>query len=332
VDAPSDRGTASVLVAPDKFKGTYTAPAVASALADGVLAAGASPTSLPIADGGDGTAEVLRLALGGERVEADATDALGRETKASFALLDDGRAVIDVAEASGLAAFAADERDALRASSRGTGELIVAAVACGASEVILGAGGSASTDGGDGVIAVLREAGVAPRITVVCDVQVTFERAAEVFAPQKGASAADVESLTRRLAELAARAPRDPRGAPMSGAAGGLAGGLWAHLDASLVRGAAFVLDLIDFDDHLAGSTLAITGEGQLDDQTADGKAVSEVARRAARLGIPCVAVVGRNLLARDRALALGLADVLEAGDPLAISAAARCLVTALSR
>ena len=319
----------SVLIAPDKFKGTYTAAEVAGAIATGVAAAGGVGSCLPIADGGDGTAEILRLALGGHRMHVPSSDALGRPIDASFVMLPDGRAVVDVAEASGLGRLAQDERNALQATSAGTGTLIVAAVAAGAREILLAAGGSACTDGAEGAIAVIRAAGLRPRVTVVCDVQVPFELAAPIFGPQKGASPRDVAELERRLERLARAAPRDPRRVPMTGAAGGMAGGMWAWLGARLVAGAPFVLHSLGFDERLRGANLVITGEGRIDDQTQHGKAVAEVARRSVRAGITCAAIVGRNELGDAAGRGLGLASITEAGDPSALAEAAHRLTAA---
>lgn len=316
-----------VLIAPDKFKGTYEAAAIAAAMAAGVRRAGSEPRAMPVGDGGDGTAEVLLAALGGSRRSAAVSDALGRPVRASFALLADGRVAVDVAAASGMGTLAEEELDAVAATTRGTGELIVAAIADGAREVILCAGGSATTDGGAGILEVVEGAGLRPSITVVCDVSTTFERAAAIFAPQKGATPDQVEMLAARLDRLAAALPRDPRGLPMGGAAGGLAGALWARLDARLVPGAAFVLDAIGFDRALADSSLVLTGEGRIDSQTAEGKAVSEVSGRAAAAGVDCAVIVGRDDLGPDGAAALGLRDVVVAGTPAAIEAAARTLV-----
>jgi glycerate 2-kinase len=305
-----------------------SAPEVVAAIAAGVERAGREARLRPVADGGDGTAEILRLALGGRRIRASATDALGRPMTAGFVLLDDGRAAVDAAEASGLARL--DRTDALAASSRGTGELIVAAVRAGADSVLLGAGGSACTDGAAGILAALHEAAVTPPITVICDVAVPFEEAAPIFAPQKGASPAEVEVLAARLEALAVAAPRDPRGVPMTGAAGGLSGGLWAYADAKLVPGADFVLDAIDFDSAVTGASLVLTGEGRLDPQTAHGKAVGEVAARSRRAGVRCAALVGADALGPAAAGKLGLAAVAEAGTPTDLAAAARELVEGL--
>ncbi len=306
------------LVAPDKFKGTFSAPEVAAAIAAGW------PSEFelcPVADGGEGTAQSLLDAWGGRWVETGASDPLGRSIVSSYALLGDGeRAIVEVASASGLRLLAADERDAVGATSRGTGELVADAISRGAETVYVACGGSATTDGGAGLLEAIDPD--AARLIAVCDTDIPFERAAEVFAPQKGADAAQVEDLTRRLEALAAELPRDPRGVAMSGGAGGIAGGLWAH-GAELAPGAPFVLDALDFDRRLRTADLVITGEGALDPTTLTGKAPAEVASRAGAAGIPCHAIVGRNELGREAQAELGFSSVQEAGDLTAIRAAA---------
>src|SRR5205085_5451746 len=180
--------------------------------------------------------------------------------------------------------------DPIAASTFGTGQLILAAVSEGAEVVYLGVGGSATTDGGAGALRALGRAGAlgAARLVVLCDVRTPFEEAARVYGPQKGASPDQVARLGRRLAGMARRLKRDPRGMPMTGAAGGLAGGLWAELGATLVPGASFVLDLIDFDHRMRACRAVVTGEGRLDQESLNGKAVSEVATRARQAGVPC--------------------------------------------
>jgi glycerate kinase len=305
------------LVAPDSFKGTFTASQVAAALAEGLRGGGAVADVCPVADGGEGTLDVLLDALGGTRVRATAHDPLGRPIDAAYGLLADGRtAVVETAEASGLHRVAGDERDAEAASSAGTGELIAAAARAGAQRILVAVGGSATTDGGIGAIAAIREAGGIGGVAleVLCDTREPFERAAEVFGPQKGAAAAAVARLSDRLQRLAASFPRNPRGVPMGGCAGGLSGGLWACFDAELRSGADAVLDAVDFDTRAAAAGRVVTGEGRLDDQSAEGKLVSVVARRARAAGATPYAVVGQAALsAADAHARLALADVLEA-------------------
>ncbi|MGV1047738.1 MAG: glycerate kinase [Solirubrobacterales bacterium] len=321
-----------ILVAPDSFKGTLSALEVAGALAAGIEAAGGAADLCPVADGGEGTAETLRAVLGGEVRRAACHDPLGRPIEAAFALLGDGAtAVVDTAAASGLPLLAAAEHDAERAGTRGTGELIAAALDAGADVVILGAGGSASSDGGLGAIEALRERGGlgGARLEVLCDVRTPFEDAARVFAPQKGADPAAVERLTARLQRLAAELPRDPRGVPMSGCAGGLSGGLWAAFDAELLPGAEHVLELLDFRRRLGEADLAISGEGRLDSQSLEGKAVGEIARICAALGRDLHLVVGRDSLDHRLLTGLPVRSIREARTTEALRAVGHLLARA---
>jgi glycerate kinase len=233
---------------------------------------------------------------------------------------------VETATASGLNLVPASRRDAEAASTAGTGELIAAAVRHGANRILLGVGGSATTDGGVGAVAAIEAAGGlrGTRLTVLCDVQTSFEDAATVYGPQKGADAAAVERLIARLNRIAGGLPRDPRGLPGTGAAGGLAGGLWAHYAAELVPGIDTVMDLVGFDALLGRADAVITGEGRLDDQTAEGKAVSGVVRRSRVARVPVWAVVGQSSIREDQLAAFGLAGVIEAGTPSALRAAGR--------
>ena len=306
-----------LLVAPDSFKGTLRAAEVAAAVGRGAERVVAEPPDLcPVADGGEGTAEVLLLALGGETGGAEVHDPLGRPVRAGFALVEDGgTAVVEVAAASGLALVGEEERDAEAASSAGTGELIAAAVAAGAEVVLVAAGGSATTDGGAGAIAALRDHGGlrGARLVVLADVRTPFERAAAVFGPQKGADPAAVERLTARLHARAEELPRDPRGVALTGAAGGLAGGLWAAFGARLEPGAAFVLDALDFDVRMRAARAVVVGEGRLDATTLEGKVAGEIAVRARQAGVPCHAVCGQDALSPFDKRILDLQHVLEA-------------------
>jgi len=321
--------TLPALVAPDSFKGTFSAREVAAAVAAGLRSAGREAHELPVADGGEGTMEVLVAALGGEVRTVTVSDPLGRPVEAGIALLRDGSAVVEMAQASGLSLVDEAERDAWAASTRGTGELIVAAVEAGAARVVVTVGGSATTDGGAGAIEALSEAGLGSglEMDVVCDVRVPFEDAPRVFGPQKGADPALVKRLERRLDELAAGFPRDPRGEPMTGCAGGLSGGLWAALGARLVPGAPYVLDAIGFDALMRGSAFVVTGEGALDEQTLQGKIVGEVATRCRQGGVACHAIVGRDRLDPFGERIIDLASVTEATTLAEIEAAGRALV-----
>jgi len=319
------------VVAPDDFKGTFSAREVAAAVARGLRSAGVDADELPIADGGDGTLDALLASAGGEMHAARVSDPLGRAVEARWAMLPDGEtAIVEMAEASGLRRVAPDERDAWGASTRGTGELIAAAAAAGAKHVLVAVGGSATTDGGAGAVQELRRARVEIPITVVCDVKVRFEDCAQVFGPQKGADPDMVERLAQRLQELADSAPKDPRGREMTGAAGGLSGGLWAFCDAELVDGARFVLDAVAFDERLSAATIAVSGEGRLDKQTLTGKAVAEVARRCRVACKPLHVVAGQNALGPDEARELGLAGVQVATTRDELEAAGRTLAIEL--
>jgi glycerate 2-kinase len=288
------RAVPRVVAVPDKLRGTATARAAAAAIGRGAAAAGWRCDEVPVADGGEGTLDVL----GGPNRTTTVTGPLGEPVAARWRL--GGRtAVIEMAEASGLALVGgAEGNDPVGASTAGTGELIAAAVDAGARRVLVGLGGSATTDGGLAALRSLyplhRFAGV--DIVALCDVRTPFVAAAEVFAPQKGASSAQVELLRRRLARLAdvylADHGVDVRALEGAGAAGGLAGGL-AVAGASLAGGFDAVADELDLPDAVEGADLVITAEGFLDEQSFDGKVVGGVAELAVAAGVPCVAVVG---------------------------------------
>jgi glycerate kinase len=324
----------AILVAPDSFKGTFSAPAVAAAIGRGLERAGFPPPDLcPVADGGEGTMAALLVTLGGSTEGAEVGDPLGRPVQAAFGLIEDGAtAIVEVAEASGLGRVAEAERDAEAASTRGTGELIVAAVEAGAQVVLVAAGGSATTDGGAGAIEAIGDAGGlgGARLVVLCDVRTPFERAARVFAPQKGADAAAVKRIARRLDRLAEGWPRDPRGVAMTGAAGGLAGGLWAAFGAVLEPGAPFVLDALGYDGRMRAAAAVIVGEGRLDKTSLHGKALAEAATRARQAGVPCFAIVGTDALDLFDERILDLQRVVAAPTIAAIEDAAASLADVL--
>ena len=315
------------LVAPDSFKGTFSAREVAAAIATGLRAAGCEADELPVADGGEGTMEAIVATLGGELHTISAADPLGRPVEASFALLADGRAIVETAQASGLGLVAEDERDPWAASTRGTGELIAAAVEAGADRVIVSVGGSATMEGGAGALEALDEAGVTVELDVLCDTRVPFERAPSVFGPQKGADPEMVSRLEERLQRLAASWERDPRGVPMTGAAGGLSGGLWAGHGARLQHGASFVLDTLGFDERMRACAFVVTGEGRIDSQTLTGKIVGELATRCRQGGVTCHAIVGKNELDAFSARILDLASLTEATTLEELEQAGRRLV-----
>jgi glycerate kinase len=290
-----------VLVAPDSFKGTFRASQVAAAIGRGLERGGLMPPDLcPVADGGEGTLDALLPQLGGELAARDVQDPLGRPVEAAFGLVEDGgTAIVEMAAASGLSLVAEDERDAVAASTYGTGELIAAAVERGAQVILVAVGGSATTDGGAGALQAIEDHGGLGHasLVVLCDVRTPFEDAPRVFGPQKGADPATVRRLEARLDELAAGFPRDPRGVPMTGCAGGLSGGLWAVHRATLEPGAQWVLDALDFDERMRASRAVVTGEGKLDEQTLEGKLVGEIGTRARQAGVPLHAIVGTDAL-----------------------------------
>lgn len=281
-----------MVAAPDKFRGTASAGEVAAAIAAAATAAGWSCTQVPVSDGGEGFLDVF----GGRVHLATVRGPLGRPVEAPWRLLDDDRtAVVEVARASGLALVGgAEANDAMAADTTGTGQLIAAAIKAGARRVLIGAGGSATTDGGLGALTALephsRLRGV--ELVVACDVQTQLVDAAAVFAPQKGASAAQTALLTRRLERLAGLWGPEVAAAPGSGAAGGLAAGL-ASVGAELVSGFEVVADVVDLAGRMEGSDLVVTGEGYLDDQSFAGKAVGGVAALAAEVGVAVRVVAG---------------------------------------
>jgi glycerate kinase len=290
-------GRVHVVAAPDKFRGTATAAEVAAAIGRAAAAAGATCDEVPVADGGEGFLDVL----GGPNRTSTVTGPLGDTVLAGWAMRD-RTAVVEMARASGLHLVGGpDGNDPIAANTSGTGELIATAVDVGAKRVLVGVGGSATTDGGLGALRALEPLGRlrGVRIVVACDVRTTFVDAARTFAPQKGASVAQVELLSRRLERLAQVYERDHgidvRSIRGSGAAGGLAGGL-AAVGATLVPGFDVVADELDLHDALEGADLVVTGEGFLDEQSFAGKVVGGVAELAADAGVPVLAVVGEVL------------------------------------
>jgi glycerate 2-kinase len=319
-----------VLVAPDSFKGTFRASEVAAAIGRGLERAGLMPPDLcPVADGGEGTIDALLPRLGGDLHLMATHDPLGREMKGCLALVEDGgTALVETATASGLGLVAEEERDAWAASTYGTGELIAAAVQAGAQVVVVAVGGSATTDGGAGALDAIEEAGGLrdTRLVVLCDVRTPFEDAPKVFGPQKGADPAMVGRLEQRLDALASTWPRDPRGVPMTGCAGGLSGGFWAVHDATLEPGAPWVLDALGFDDRMRASRAVVTGEGKLDEQTLQGKLVGEIGTRARQAGVPLHAIVGTDTLDPFGKRIVDLMRVIEATDLRELEAAGEAL------
>ncbi|HUQ23791.1 MAG TPA: glycerate kinase [Gaiellaceae bacterium] len=287
------------LASPASLKGVLDAPAAAAALAEGLREAGAEAVELPVADGGEGTAEILRLALGGEWREASVHDAFGTPRTARWLLLPDRTAVVEAAAAVPLDP---ERLDPLEASSRGFGELIAAALAARPTALLLCLGGTATMDAGADLLAVVGELRVPAR--VACDVTATLLEAPRLFGPQKGAGPTEIVELERRFAALEKLVPFQHE--PGGGAAGGLGGAL-ASLGADLVPGARLVLDVAGFD--ASGYDLVVTGEGRVDATTALGKAPGEVVRRSA--GTRCVVFGG--LVESELA---GAETVALSGDP----------------
>ena len=285
-----------VLACADKFRGTATASEIGDAVKAAVVAAGGSCVVQPMADGGEGTLD----AFGGPNRTTRVTGPRGEPVDAEWRL-SDGVAVIEMARASGLLlAGGAEENDPVNATTAGTGELISAAAEAGARTVVVGLGGSATTDGGLGALRAMaplaRFRGVS--LEVACDVRTRFVDAAEVFAPQKGASPAQVKLLRRRLERLvqvyADEHGVDVGGLVRSGAAGGLAGGLAAAVGARLADGFGLIADAVDLYDLIEQADLVVTGEGRLDATSFDGKVVGGVVDLARAAGVPVVAVVGQ--------------------------------------
>jgi glycerate 2-kinase len=283
-----------VVVAPDKFRGTATASEVCAAVDRAVRSLGGTCESVPMADGGEGFLDVL----GGPNRTTTVMGPLGDAVQAGWRLVR-RTAVIEMARASGLALVGgAEGNDPIAASTHGTGELISAALEQGANRILLGVGGSATTDGGLGaqraIYPLSRLKGV--RLVVACDVRTRFVDAAKVFAPQKGATPAQVQLLERRLERLA-QVYREEHGVDVrdlesSGAAGGLAGGL-ACVGAQLVPGFEVVADEVGLAERIEDADLVITGEGFCDEQSFEGKVVGGVVELAQAAGVPVLVVAG---------------------------------------
>jgi glycerate kinase len=285
-----------VVAAPDKMRGSASAREVADAVWRAATAAGWTCDRVPLADGGEGTLD----ALGGPNRTSVVTGPLGEPVEAAWRL--DGRtAIVEMARASGLQLAGGPEgNDPVAASTAGTGELIVAALDAGATRVLVSVGGSATTDGG---LAALRALHPLSRlrgidlVVAVDDVNIGFVECAEAYAPQKGATPAQVQLLHRRLERLA-QVYLDEHGVdvaalPGAGSAGGLAGGL-AAAGATIVSGFDLVADELALDEHLEGADLVITAEGFLDQGSFEGKVVGGVAALAAALDVPVLAIAGQ--------------------------------------
>jgi len=299
-----------IVIAPDSFKECLPARQVASVLASAFreFCPGCEVVEMPLADGGEGTAEILTAALGGRMCTTTVTGPLGEPVEARFGVAGE-LGLMEVASACGLTLVPPERRDPLSATTAGVGELILAALEEGCRHIVVGLGGSATCDGGEGMLSVpgLRSAASGVRFTVLCDVDTPFlgrMGAARVFGPQKGASPSDVEVLEQRMVSTAERfwadTGVDVRSMPGAGAAGGLGGAFAACLGAELVPGVEEVLRLTGFDQAVAGAGWIVTGEGRSDRQTLAGKVPCGVLQHASSapgqggtVGIPVALLSG---------------------------------------
>ncbi|EWG11149.1 glycerate kinase [Cytobacillus firmus] len=322
-----------IVIAPDSFKESLSALEAANAIEQGFksIFPNAQYKKMPMADGGEGTVQSLADATGGTIIERSVTGPLGQPVKAFFGLMGDGKtAVIEMAAASGLHLVPTEKRNPLLTSTRGTGELIAAAMDTGVKHIIIGIGGSATNDAGAGMIQALggklldktgREIGQGGgslaeltaidmsnldsrlrevHIEVACDVDNPLtgpSGASAVFGPQKGATPEMIELLDRNLGHFA-DVVEDALGKPFrdiegAGAAGGIGGSLLAFLNADLKRGIEIVLDAVNFEEEVKGADLVITGEGRIDSQTIHGKTPIGVAKAAKKYGIPVIGLAG---------------------------------------
>jgi glycerate kinase len=319
----SGDGARTILIAPDSFKGSLTSVQVAQAIAEGWQTARPDDSVVlcPLADGGEGTLEAIFAAGGWAWQTASVRDPLGREIQARWLRSSDGmRAAIEMAEASGISRLTLTERDAVEATSLGTGDVLRAALDAGVTDITLGIGGSATTDGGAGLLTALGAdvsrdepradlAGLDARLgdvrlQVACDVSNPLlgpAGAAAVYGPQKGATVELVVLLDERLQAFAdvldAATGRSERDTPGAGAAGGVGYALLSIAERlrefALRPGVDLVMEAAGFSDRLARADLVITGEGRIDAQTGFGKTALGVARRAASAGVPCLALGG---------------------------------------
>jgi glycerate 2-kinase len=332
-----------ILIAPNAFKNSLAAPDVADAINGGLQQSNLHCTThcFPVGDGGDGTAELILKHLNGVNIPVEVHNPLGRKITSSFGLIDDRKtAVIEMADASGLRLLKTTEFEPLHATSYGTGELIKHALNKGVSKIILCIGGSATIDGGAGILQVLgfafldkqkKESSNIPEslveldmisfsevderiihceLIVLCDVENMLlgeQGAAAIFGPQKGASPDDVKKLEASLSKLRdvvlRQTGKDISLIKHGGAAGGVAAGLSALLNAQLVNGIDYFLSLTGFDKALEKADLVITGEGSIDVQTLQGKGPFGVAKKAKEKGIPVIGLAGKVPLETDASL-----------------------------
>ncbi|MCM8821558.1 MAG: glycerate kinase [Candidatus Omnitrophica bacterium] len=321
-----------IVICPDSFKGSFSAKEVAKAIRKGMksVLTDAQYSILPMADGGEGTTDALLNAIGGKKYKALVSDPLGRKICAEYAILSDGTGVIEMASASGLPLLKPEERNPLLTSTYGTGQLILELIKKKVKSFLIGVGGSATVDGGMGMAKALgvkfysrskkelREGGgflgklvkidtsginvdvLRTDITVLCDVTNPLTGrygAAKVFAPQKGADIKMVELLEKNLRHYAQvireQLKKDVENIPGSGAAGGLAAGLVAFLNAKIKEGSKFIAEKIELEKHIKDADIVITGEGRIDGQVSFGKTIMAVLEKAKRHNVPVIALCG---------------------------------------
>jgi glycerate kinase len=352
-----------ILIAPNAFKNSVTAQAAAEAIHEGFDQSSLNCTTecFPIADGGDGTAELIISKLKGTIIPVKVNDPLGRTIDASFGLIDNRlTAVIEMADASGLRLLKQDELNPMHATSYGTGQMIKKALDLGVTKIVIAMGGSATVDGGTGLLTALGTkfmgsdktvlknlpedlyqmkyidvTDLDPRIAnceiiVLCDVDNTLlgdTGAAAVFGPQKGASAADVILLDKGLSTLSEitlkELGRNMAAIKYGGAAGGASAGVYAYLNAKLVNGIDYFLDITGFDNSLQNANFVITGEGSIDEQTLQGKGPYGVANRAKMRSIPVIGLAGKIPLEPNEKLSKYFNVLLAIGNkPIDISTA----------
>lgn len=343
-----------IIVATDSFKGSLLACEACGVIAKQaqIVFPDAEILQMPISDGGEGLVEIILEAIGGERKPVRTTDPLGREITAEYLRLLNGAALIEMAGAGGLTLLKPDEYDPMRASTFGVGRMIRDAILAGADPIYIGLGGSATVDGGTGAASALgmrfldstgqavtsgggltkiaridngklpelKQSGKLVFLTDVTNPLCGPEGAAEIFGPQKGASPAQVRQLSQGLESLGrlleAETGMNLRSMPGLGAAGGFALPFVAYMGAEMRSGIEFVLDLLKFDEELAGTDLVITGEGRTDAQSAMGKAISAVARRSRTAGVRVAIISGALGEGAEKMLELGVTDLVQASPP----------------
>ena len=337
-----------IIIAPDKFKGSLTSFEACKAISDGIKRANEKTEVIefPMADGGDGFAAVLQHYLKTDKIICNTVDPLGRDITASYQWDGENKiAIIEMAVASGLTLLKEQERNPLLTSTFGTGLLIEYAIEKGAKQIILGLGGSATNDGGTGILAALgfelvNESGdflepsgenllhirriippsfiPAVKFEIACDVQNVLyglQGAAYVYAPQKGANKEQVEFLDKGLKNLAdiikVQTGKDISYEPGAGAAGGIAAGLLSFFDVNMKKGIELIMEAGEIEKEISGADLVITGEGKIDDQSSEGKVVGYIASLAKKYGIPCIGFCGITELNESGIKKLGLKKII---------------------